>query len=284
MKGPDGVCRQIPQRVVWSSGVFITKEGRARRRWYNLSTRKWSWDADPLPYAFSANRVGLHVDGWISIERAIALAWRRRLPDSSTRVLAWEPLSADNMRWAEEETGEAEGSDGGRETWRPLRWYCGAVRCDTRYEISNKGRLRSPHSGEVTGGFWFADRRFAAVKGAGLVDITSASGFGREPVPPYLAQAVDALLAGAHPRDLAAAALVEESTAWTYFCRAAQQLALCDLQRLVPRLVSKKLWRALQALRGRAVLGASLKELADALEFEVPLSELRLARMAIVGS
>ena len=283
-KGPDGVCRQIPQRAVWTSGVWITKEGRARRRWYNLSTRKWSWDEDPLPYVFRENRVGLHLDGWISIERALALAWRKRAPDSSSRVLAFEPLSKDNVRWMEEETDEGKGSDGGRETWRPLRWYCGAVRCDTRYEISNKGRLRSPHSGEVTGGFWFADRRFAAVKGAGLVDITSASGFGREPVPLYLAQAVDALLAGAHPRDLAAAALVQESTAWCYFSRAAQQLALCDLQRLIPPLISKRLWKALLALRGTPVLGASLKELAQALPFEVPFEQLRLARLVLARS
>ena len=280
-KGPDGVCRQIPQRAVWTSGVWITKEGRARRRWYNLSTRTWHWDPDLLPYVFREDRVGLHVDGWISIERAIALAWRRRAPDSSSRVLAFEPLSADNMRWAQEET---EGFDEGREAWRPLRWHCGAVRCDPRYLISNRGRLRSPHSGEITRGFWFADRRWAAVKGAGLVDLSSASGFGRTPLPAYLAQAADALLAGAHPRDLAAAALVQESTAWTYFCRAAEQLAVCDLQRLVPALVSKELWRTLQALRGTPVLGASLKELADALQFVRPFGQLRLARMAVVRS
>ena len=58
----------------------------------------------------------------------------------------------------------------------------------------------------------------------------------------------------------------------------------CDLQRRAPALVSKQLWRALRALRGNPVLGASLKELAEALPFEVPLSELRLARMAIVRS
>ena len=281
-KGPDGVCRQIPQRAVWISGVWITKEGRARRRWYNLSTRKWHWDEDPLPYVFREDRMGLHVDRWVSIERAIALAWCKRAADSSSRILAFEPLSADNMRWAEEETGEAERESG--EAWRPLRWYCGAVRCDSRYELSNKGRLRSPHNGLVTRGFWFAERRWAAVKGAGLIDLTSASGFGREPVPPYLAQAADALLAGAHPRDLAAAALVQESTAWTYFCRAAEQLAVCDLQRLIPPLISKRLWKALLALRGTPVLGASLKELAQALPFEVPFEQLRLARLVVARS
>ena len=88
------------------------------------------------------------------------------------------------------------------------------------------------------------------------------------------------------PVDLARAALIASSTAWTYFCRAAEHVAARDLARLVPALVPRELWNALLAWRGREVLGGPLTELRSVLQRElrvrVRMHELRLARLAVV--
>ena len=81
VRGPDGACRQIPQQHTWRSVVFITKDGTARRRYWNPISQAWSWDAEAVPLAYDRDRerLGLHLDGhWVSIARAVLLAWSAR--------------------------------------------------------------------------------------------------------------------------------------------------------------------------------------------------------------
>ena len=282
-RSPDGVCRQLPQTRVWSSTVWVTKAGVARRRYYNAGT--WAWNSEPYPLVVSEEgHVGIVVGSYLSLERAIALAWRRRHPDSNSNVhmTPGRPYHAKYIRWDVEE--EPEDDDIPGETWQPLDHCCGIVRCDRRYLISSHGRLKSPHTGAVTRGHVFHGQRWAACKGAGLVPLDT-----RRTVvylPPYLAQARQALITGHTPADLRG---IAESTAWSYMCRAAETISSADLQRLVPRLVSKGLWRVLQQ---RKELGGPLKPLMDIVVEKLPgfarttepMSQLRLARLAILAT
>lgn len=294
-RNPDGVVRQIPQRHAWSSGVWITRRGIARRRFYNRASKTWHWDDEPCPLVVNEDTLGLHLDWWISIERAIALAWVRRAPESSSHVTG-EALHAKHIAWAINEADD-EGAPLPGETWRPLNWSCGAVRCDRRYQISSDGWLRSPYTGKVTRGFWFDHRRWAAVKGAGLVDLAAAAR--RRPaavqLPPAIGQALDALALGYTPANLAEAALIEVGTAWSYFCRAAQHVPRAELRHLTPALVSGDLWRALARMRGDPVVGGPLLALMEAVRRALPsdgefrrsehqMAQLRLARMSIAVS
>ena len=76
-KGPDGPCRQIPQKYTWSSTVWVTRDGTARRKHYNPVTGVWTWSEETLPMSIGADdeRMGYVVEHWISMERAIAMAW-----------------------------------------------------------------------------------------------------------------------------------------------------------------------------------------------------------------
>ena len=136
----------------------------------------------------------------------------------------------------------------------------------------------------MTAGFWFDGRRWAAVRGAGLVDLWTAAGIIRaERLPPAVRMARSALLAGGAPADLAAAAAITEGTAWTYFCRAAQHVPGDELRRRVPALVGERLWSALLRLRGDARLGGPLGELAGlVVSTDGTLSQLRLGRLAAI--
>ena len=61
------------------------------------------------------------------------------------------------------------------ESFKSLKWKVGLIACDGRgYKISNRGRLLAP-DGSITSGFYFNDRMWAAVKGVGLVDVTTAA-------------------------------------------------------------------------------------------------------------
>ena len=290
-RGPDNsVYRQLPESSVWSSAVWISNGGVARRRYYNPMTSKWTWE-DPLPLTLSEDgRVGLLVHHWMSLERAVAMAWRCRAPDSKpgVHVLPDKPCRARFVRWDEEEESEDPGSIPG-EKWKPLEWFCGIVRCNKRYQISNFGRLKSPLTGFVTRGHFYDGQRWAACKDAGLVQLDTAAKLLENVIylPPYLAQARQALITGHTPAELAALG-VEDSTAWNYFCRAAETVSTSELLRLVPKLVPGDLWKALQQIKDER-LGGPLKELFRALQTKIPhldeasMSQLRLARLALVS-
>ena len=171
----------------------------------------------------------------------------------------------------------------------PLDWYCGIARCDRRYLISTFGRLKSPYTGAITRGHVYEGQRWAAVKHAGLIPLDTAARLVKNAIylPPYLAQARQAFVTGHTPAELAALG-VADSTAWNYFCRAAETVSTAELLRLVPKLVPGDLWKALQQIKDER-LGGPLKELFRALQTKVPhldeasMSQLRLARLALVS-
>ena len=299
--GPDGTYRQVPQHATWSSALFVTQDGTMRTRQYNPVTRSWSW-GEELPLTFEGHRVGVVTkDGWKSVDRVIAYAWLHRAPggshalrekvlvhfaDGSDAESSVAPR-AESLEWVDGEVPDDRPIRG--EVWKPLRWRCGVVPCDSRYQISNHGRLKSPFTG-VTSGHWWGGTRWAAVRGGLLVDLLAAAGIQGVPIPPAIRLARDALLSGYAPRDLAGAVGIAESTAWKNTCVAAQHAHDVDqLRRRVSALVGQRLWRALVTLQGRPVLGASLTELSATLAkrdeglVNVDTSALRLARLAVVA-
>ena len=306
-RGPDGKCRQIPQKHVWSSSAWITRDGSARRRFYNPISEAWTWSDEPLQATmdFATGRMGFFLDHWISVERAIALAWLHRAPgggctlyDDVDIVLVGAESKAPTLSiaWKDGEAAERAAPIEG-ERWRALKWRCGLAPCPAGYHISTEGRLRSPQ-GRVTRGLWFGGDRYAAVRGAGLVNLTVAAGLRPNDVglTPALYTTADALMTGMDAEDVAGALDVKVTTAWSYLCRAASFLQASELRKRVPRLVSRDLWSILVSMERErdAVLGASLTELRAAVErrlsargefrrSEYPYEELRLSRLAILA-
>jgi hypothetical protein len=87
LRGPDGEMRQIPELHVWSSCVYITRNGIARRRFYNSVARGWTWADEPLVITLDeAGRMGYYIGWWRSIELCIALAWLSRAENSTLGV------------------------------------------------------------------------------------------------------------------------------------------------------------------------------------------------------
>jgi hypothetical protein len=128
-----------------------------------------------------------------------------------------EAIHAKHLSWDVPQQHPMEGPTREGETWHQRKgahsWRCGVVHCgDAGYEISNRGRLKSPR--DVTSGFYFDDRRWAAVKGCGLVDLTTCARLRKNVVylPPANKHATDALDSGHKPSDLAKASGV--CTAW----------------------------------------------------------------------
>ena len=111
LQGPHGACRQLPRdkTAEWNSRLFITKDGAPTWRHYNVATRQWRWDAvSPSPYVYDeAGRMGLRFDGsFVALETCICLAWRKRAPEGSARVVVLrenEAIHFDNVQWADGE-------------------------------------------------------------------------------------------------------------------------------------------------------------------------------------
>ena len=77
--GPDQQSyRQLPEENVWSSTAWVSNNGVVRRRYFNPVSSIWTWD-EPFPLTLSDGRVGVTINHWMSLERVIALAWRRRV-------------------------------------------------------------------------------------------------------------------------------------------------------------------------------------------------------------
>lgn len=260
--GPDRAhYRQLPQRHVYSSAVYVRRDGLLRRRHYNSVSEEWTWN-EPMSVVNDEDRVGYRLEGNIvSVERCIAMAWRRRHEDSknSLTVAEGKPAIAKYVRWEREEDCEEE-DDIGNERWRPLKWRVGLVWCNPHFSLSSRGRLRDPH-GSVTRGFFFDGTRVAAVDGL-LVDLLAASGLRDRAVPPpRIRLTLAALCNGMHPDDVAVD--VTPSTTWGYFAQAATYATDDELQRYVKPLIDPKLWHALRGLRRRddPILGGALKPL-----------------------
>mgnify|MGYP007078116873 CR=1 FL=1 len=308
MRAPGGGerMREVPQRHVWASSVWCSKTGLLWRRYYNGQLGTWHWEEEPMPLVEEVvdgeetGRMGIHLEWFVTVEHAICLAWRRRAPRSTAGVERelGRPLHVTNLQWADggERVEEEEDRIAG-EVFKPLRWKVGIVPCDEHYEISNRGRLRSPHTGLVTSGVAYGDTRLAAVRGAGLVDLHRAARLCRDiVVPPRIMMAIDALHTGHDAYDLAQEAGVEVGTAWGYMSQGAQHMPASELRRLVPRLVSSDLWRVLQDMsdEGHPLLGGRLLDLVEEVmervssrgeyaRSEFRMEQLRLARLATMA-
>ena len=294
---------------------MITRDGTARRRHYNPATRTWTFDPHPMPMAFDAlgDRVGFHVAGrnlgshWVSVERAVLLAWAHRHPDGPWTVVqvgddielvgAPKKPSALPFAWAEGEMvdeGTARVIQG--ETWKALRWSCGLCPVQKGYQISSFGRLRNKR-GQVTGGLWYNGDRWAGVRDGALVNLTVAAGLRRNDVEftPALWTAAEAVGHGEDAFDLARLAEVQVSTAWNRMVRVAPFFPADVLKQKVARLVSPDLWALLSRMvqEQRAVVGGPLSELMPVVQKELkksgsfrrseyPWEQLRIGRLAAV--
>jgi hypothetical protein len=275
-RGPRGArakYRQIPEPFVWNSGLFISKTGTAFRKYYNSVSHEWSWSSDPLEPAedIESGRMGLHVSGhWTPLETCIALAWRRRHPESTAPAIRdgkRRSLSASSVRWPMEEEGDDDGPI--NETWRPLSTRIGVVStAGLGYQISSAGRLKNP-SGDVTRGAWYRGRRWAAVRGAGLCDLDTAAGLSSGlQQPQFIQLSLSALMTGADAEDLAAEARVQIQTAWAYMNRAATIAPPDELRVVWKELVNRAIVRELKRMQHEKDprLGGSLTALKEAME------------------
>ena len=299
--GPDGPCREIPQRFTWSSSCWCTEDGVLRRRYFNNRTGVWRWDEHTLELIINdEGRPGYHLQWWTPVERCICLAWCNRHEDSknTTYHQNGKRCAAKYLSWETPDTNIDEGEIEG-EVWKPLKgvysWSCGIIKCDSRYMISSQGRLKAP-DGAKTRGFYYDGRRWAACRGAGLIDLTTCARLRENEV--YLQarviQAINAIGAGMTPVDFAMEISIQESTAWSYFTRGAQFMDAAELLRTVPQLVSRDLWSALRSMSEdqRPEMGGKLTELYEVVkealsskgEFrtsEFQMGQLRLARLTI---
>ena len=298
---PDGPAREIPQKHAYSRALFVTRDGAARARIYNFVSQTWSWEEPVEPTMHEDGRMGLRdnaIGHWVPIEVAIALAWRKREPDTPLRayVLEGRPCEAKYIRWVEEDESDDPQQPMAGESFKALKWKVGVIACGGRgYKISNRGRLMA-QNGSITRGLYHDDRFWAAVKGVGLVDLTTAAKL--RPaiinVPPAVASAADALYNAVSPEQYADHANLQEGTAWSYFTRAAIALPKDRLREVTRDLVSKDLWRLLKRMDDEEdpLLGGSLKDLMEAVlddlssrgEFrnsEFQFEQLRLARSCL---
>ena len=307
---PDGearapsneTMRQIPQPYgTWVTQTWISRTGTVWKRYYNFQLGRWHWDDGPAELVLedATGRVGIRLSWFLGIELAIALAWLPRCPGSTVGMEQREDssLHARHLRWAD--GGEAAYDEPVQlqgERWRPLRWSVGPVVCDDRYEISSKGRLRSPHTGRVTRGVCFGDTRVAAVRGAGIVDLHAAARIKPVALQPCVHQALGALMEGLSPSEYAEQMDLGERTAWQYMTRGAQVVPGEELRPIVRRLVSRDLWAVLRALEdeGSPVLGGKLSDVMEEvldrvlamgpfLNSSFQWDELRLARLTLAA-
>jgi hypothetical protein len=302
--------REVVQTRLWTSTVWCSKDGLVWRRFWDVGALTWHWAEEQVGYVVDddSGRIGVHLeDGWVPLDIIIGRAWCHRAADANvhdaTPILLDDgrPLEAQHLKWREGETNDEQGSIAG-ERWKPLRWRCGAVKCSRDYHVSNFGRIKSPR-GDVTRGFAYAGRRWAAVESesgvyGGLVDVTTASGL-LPPVinvPSRLAAAARCLSAGHTPADLARSENVMETTGWQYCTLVAQHMNPRDLRLLAPRLVARDLWTLLGTMQQdtEPVFGGRLTDLMEEVqqrlsshgEFrtrEFQFEQLRFARVCLVA-
>jgi hypothetical protein len=225
----------------------------------------------------------------------IALAWRRRQPDTPTKVYLKEgsDIHAKNIEWQEEQSDDETGEIVGQETWRSLEgWQIGVCPCDRRYDISDRGRLRNPQ-GDISSGAWWDGRFWCAVKGAGLLDLTSAAKRRHTiTISPAMERAMAAFRDGTPPSEYAEDNDIKINSAWSAYSGAVKNLPPQVARRGCQKMVPPDLWDALMTMKknGDARLGASLTELLHTINDEhirkyskrpFHFEMLRLARMCI---
>ena len=287
--GPSGdEFREIVQPNVWTSSVWISRKGEAYRRFYNTESKEFSWEE--LPYSLdqkNQTRIGIRPNtGWMSVEAAIATAWRYRSPDSRSCVRISHPGNPDaqNLAWGEEEVNP-EGGSFIDEKWMPLRWHCGVVRCNPDYQISSCGRLKSPYTGGVTRGFALHGSRWAAVKNAGLVNLLQAAHLiqATKSVPPRVYMAYCSLSNGVPANEHEKRMVLTLNVAWSYYNAAAPLVH--NLRVVGETMVNPSLWNTLEGMKGDPLLGGKLSDLHPEVELllgrEISMEELRFARTCV---
>ena len=259
--------REVFTKYSWASTLWVSADGECWRRFYNVVSQAWSWDADgPLEYQEELSkdgitgRVGLKVDNaFRDIKTLIALAWRHRSEGTLARTVHTvedKPISLDTVDWEHAELNREMGAFS-KETWKPIskRRRVGIVPITPGYEISSQGRLKSPFSNKITRGHWVegacGPTRVAAVRNTGLVDLWDCAKL-IEPaklLPPAIRLAANALMTGKSPAQHAKNLGIAVDTCWSYFRRAAQHLPRSRLLELAQELVSPDLWRFLVLMR-----------------------------------
>lgn len=300
IQGPDGKMRQLVEQYFWSSGTFVNKSGVLRKRYVNLVTGQWTWDDHPMQMTMDeTGRMGYLFPHFITMERAIALAWKLCAPFSANRVHVADghPILAKHTSWSR--PGSDDRKARRTDTWKPLRWWCGAVRVPEGYEVSSEGRLRK--AGEITSGFYVdfnGDRRHFAGTPFGLIDLTTAAGL-RDAVirlPPRINLACDAIGSYHTPSDLAGVAGIELSTSWSYFSQAAPHMPAEELAERASRLVSHDLFDLLVKMRSlkHKLLGGRLVDLYSFVSQVLPaggefatsefkMEQLRFGRISVLA-
>lgn len=288
--------REIPQRFTWSSSLWISQYGDIWRRTYNPISEEWSWTDKPSLVLDESGREGLHLPHFVPVETLICMAWRRRKPDTPTKVYLQnveQPVTAHNLCWQEEDDSEEPTRIPG-ETWRTVKCKIGLVPCDSRYLISNFARLKNPDN-QITSGHWWDSRYWAAIKGCGMLDLTSCARGWRtlDGVPKSIEEAMDALACGVDPVDFADHRDIKETSAWSSYTKAAQHLRPSELRKACREIVMPELWRILSQLKEEenVILGGSLTDLLEEVderlpgfaEHELRFEQLRLGRMGIVA-
>ena len=292
---PGGKAREVPQRWLWANSLWVTREGECYRKHYNGITHRWKWDREMLELVEeeSTGRVGLHIPHFVEINVIICMAWRRRVPHSPTfvHVIPGKDPVAKYLRWEEEEKEEDSRYAG--EVWQSLKYKCGLVKCDTRYKISNHGRLKNPE-GDVTSGHSCWGYMWGAVKGCGLVNLTQA--VSKEIIiPEHILDATHMMMGDKYsPYEHSLEKGVQEQTSWQYFNKAAQFIEpKSDLRHVVQTLVDRNLWGVLIRMKARRdpVMGGPLKPLMGEVVDEYPefahdpfaYDQLRLARLSLLS-
>ena len=308
---PDGPCRQVPEPSYWTSGLFITRCGTARRRHYNLISGLWKWEDQVTSMSLiDGERFGYKLENvFHSLERVIALAWKRRHPDSTSRVFCNGEPHARNIEWVTEEVdteaNELTIEESLLETWKPLTKHrVGAVRVGGGYRISSMARLMEVETGITTRGFYYKGSRFAPTD-AGLLNLCVASGKVDGPIvwkSNCLIHAGDALMRGLTPleylreKEQRGETDVSLSTVWSYFTNIAPFLPVSRMTTVVPKIVSPDLYRFMEQLFDAKceLLGGRLVPLYELVvsklhpdgpfgrsEFQYP--ELRLTKIALTA-
>jgi len=301
--GPDGDVRQIPTKYSWNMSYWVNTHGTIRKRFWNASTQKWHWDSDAMQlveettgHGNLTGRLGIILENsFKSVEMCIALAWLPRREGSKAHIVLQDnmPLEKRYLHWSDGGECVDESPING-ENFKPLtNWRCGCVPIPQGYEISNFGRLR--YHGEVTSGFVFDETRLASVPQCGLVDLYAAAKIRRVlDIAPRIKTALDCLLSGHSPEDLAACLLVTVDTAWQYCWDAARHMPPAKIRTVAYGIVSHDLLKLLREMFDtfHPLVGGRLKDLmADVhgrlpsnspfFKSETQFAQLRFAKMYI---
>ena len=266
--------RQVPSGNTNNIGnvLWVSEDGVMRRRYYNPWNKSWQW-GDILDYIFNDE---FELCGNIdykkeTLDRIIAYAWLRRRTPVVGRLgkrIVEDDTVAFNLRWEDEDESSSGEEDTEEEEWKRLIWSQNGILCDDRYQISNKLRIRTPKDEILKGNFFKSVGKFCAVKGIGLINLHHAFKNVTIPkVPPKIRIAAQALLTGYTPKEFSKEEMIQETTAWTYFCKAIQILDPSDALEWGTKFLDVHIYNSVKELEteNSALLGEKLSVISDAL-------------------